>query len=150
MKKESAKRIFKESPEWLKTELIEEFGDECFKENSFKEIKTVEDACQAIELTQKSLLNSELTSDEINYRRLKVVAKAINQGWEPDWNNTNQRKWWPYFNMSSGFGFSYSFCGYANTPAYVGSRLCFETEEKSNYAGTQFLELYKEFLTISK
>ncbi|MEI7424468.1 MAG: hypothetical protein WCK18_20370, partial [Prolixibacteraceae bacterium] len=68
----------------------------------------------------------------------------------PDWNNTDQRKWWPYFNLSSGFGFSYSFFGYGYASTFVGSRLCFETSEKSNYAANQFIDLYKEFLTISK
>lgn len=77
-----------------------------------------------------------------------MVAKAINKGWEPDWNNSNQYKWWPYFDLSSGFGFSYSDYGYGGTDTSAsGSRLCFESEDKSEYAATQFIEIYKQFLT---
>ena len=78
---------------------------------------------------------------------LKMVAKAINQGWVPDWNNSDQKKWWPWFNLSSGFGFSDSCYYYGLASTAVGSRLCFETEEKSDYAANQFMEIYKEFLT---
>jgi hypothetical protein len=65
----------------------------------------------------------------------------------PDWNDTNQKKWFLYFNLSSGFGFSGTDFYFDYTDTIVSSRLCFETEEKARYAGNQFLELYKSFLT---
>jgi hypothetical protein len=48
--------------------------------------------------------------------------------------------------LSSGFGFDASacYCDFAGT--LVGSRLCFETKEKSDYAAQQFIDLYKSFL----
>ena len=52
--------------------------------------------------------------------------------------------------LSSGFGFSNSNYNYDNTNTNVSSHLCFESEEKAKYAGNQFLQLYKDFLTITK
>jgi hypothetical protein len=149
IKKETAKKIYAEAPESLKEILVETFGRECFTKRKFNEIKTFDDACDELGFTQENLLNigNHDQPDEVAYKKLKIVVKAINQGWIPDWNDTDQRKWYPYFNLSSGFGFSRTFYDYAITSTDVGSRLCFETDEKAEYAGQQFLNLYKEFLT---
>jgi len=146
---QTAKRLFTESPDWFKKQLVDEFGEENIKPKDFKSIKTFEDACKELELIPDAICNKGDSSDEVAYKKLKVIIRAINRGWIPDWRNSNQQKWFPYFNLSSGFGFSYSYyyCTSANT--LVGSRLCFESEEKSNYAAKQFIDLYKEFLTIS-
>jgi len=145
---QKAKRIFPDAPEYIKEILLETFGKECFMKKEFTDIKTFEDACEVI--NERFVIISGESYDETAYRKLKIIAKAINNGWIPNWNDTNQRKWFPYFNLSSGFGFSFSFCVYVSADTGVGSRLCFETEEKATYAGTQFLELYRDFLTITK
>ena len=149
IKKETAKRLYPDSQDWFKEVLEETFGKECFKKKSFDEIKTFEDACEELGISTAQFIGTE-TSDEVAYKKLKVIVKAINQGWIPDWNNTNQRKWWPWFNLSSGFGFSDSSYSCDGTITDVGSRLCFESEEKSDYTAKQFIDLYKEFLTITK
>jgi hypothetical protein len=88
----------------------------------------------------------------IAHYKLMIIAKALNEGWAPDWKNTDERKWFPYFDMdhdsTSGFGFSLSFyvSWYSNTDC--GSRLCFKSEELSDYAGSTFTELYKDLLTL--
>lgn len=150
IEKEKAQRIYKESPEWFKEELVEAFGEECFRENTFEDIKTFNDACKQLDMIPGSVTNSELTLDEEAYMKLKVIVKAINNGWVPDWNNSDQPKYWPYFNLSSGFGFSRALYGYVITAAGVGSRLCFETREKCEYAAKQFLSIYEDLLTIKK
>lgn len=146
--KETARRLYESVPDFFREQLEEAFGKEAFRKRDFREIKTFEDACESIGIAIDShtpIYDEEESPDEIAYKKLKIVIAAINQGWIPDWNNTDQKKWWPYFNLSSGFGFS-SF-GYACTITFVGSRLCFESQEKATYAGQQFLELYKSFLT---
>lgn len=153
LEKKTAKKLYPESPEWFRKVLTETFGIECFKKKSFEDIKTFEDACEELGITNDShrpIFDEDEDPDEIAYKKLKVIVAAINQGWTPDWDNTDQRKWWPYLVLSSGFGFSYSYsyCDYSIT--IVGSRLCFETEAKSTYAAKQFIELYEQFLTIKK
>jgi len=151
--KQEAKRIYPEAPEWLKEKLEQEFGAEYFQPETYEEIKTFEDACEKLGITNdscKPIFDAEEDPDEIAYKKLKVIVAAINQGWKPDWNNTEQRKYWPYFRLSSGFGFSDSYYLYGNATTFVGSRLCFQSEEKCTYAANQFIDIYEEFLTIKK
>lgn len=147
--KTTAKRIY-EKPERIIELLEAEFGADCFRKKNFNEIKTFEDACKELDINPQAVYYGNDTTDEIAYKKLKIVIRAINQGWIPDWDNIDQRKWWPYFNLSSGFGFSHTHYYYDGTNTDVGSRLCFETQEKAAYAGQQFIDLYKEFLTLTK
>jgi len=149
IEKTTAKKLFPESPEWFRKDLVEAFGKDCFEKKNFRDIKTFEDACEELGITNESchpIFDEEESPDEIAYKKLKIIIKAINQGWEPDWSNSNEYKYWPYFNLSSGFGFSGSGYYCAFTYSGVGSRLCFETREKCEYAANQFLDLYKQFL----
>ncbi|HLN56103.1 MAG TPA: hypothetical protein VK207_08925 [Bacteroidales bacterium] len=146
--KEKAKVIYPHVPESFKKELEEAFGKKFFEKKDWKDIKTFEDACKALDVDPDAVCSDSDTRDEAAYKKLKVIIQAINQGWSPDWNNTNQRKWWPWFTLSSGFGFSVSAYRYGYSGASVGSRLCFESESKSDYCARQFLNLYEEFLTI--
>jgi hypothetical protein len=143
----TAKKIYADAPDSLKENLVETSGRECFEKMKFTDIKTFEDACLDQKIGHGAAYFTEGSTDEIAYKKLKVVIRAINQGWIPDWNNADQYKWWPWFNLSSGFGFSLTHCYYADTHTTVGSRLCFESREKAEYAGQQFLDLYKQFLT---
>lgn len=152
IKKETAKKIYADAPSSLKEILVETFGWECFQKRKYDEIKTFEDACEELELTQEDLLNIRNTDapDETAYKKLKIVIKAINQGWTPDWSNTRERKWWPYFVLSSGFGFSDSNCFSASAGTCVGSRLCTDTREKALYIAEQFKSEYQDYLLFSK
>lgn len=151
LKKETAKKLYPESPEWFQKVLNESFGEDLFKKKTFDEIKTLEDAAEATGHGIGYLrMQDPESQDEWAYRMLKMVVKAINCTWTPDWDNTNQRKYWPYFGLSSGFGFSGSYYYYGSTITDVGSRLCFETEEKCIYAAKNFLDIYEQFLTIKK
>ena len=147
IEKETAKKLYSNVPEWYQKEMVAEFGEEFFKEECYESIKTFDDACTELDVNPGLVFNDLDSPDEVAYKKLKVIAKAINQGWSPDWSDADQYKYYPYFKvLSSGFGFSGSDCGYAGTYANVGSRLCFESREKSDYAAAQFIDLYKQFL----
>lgn len=151
LQKSTAKKIYPDSPEWFKEILEENFGKDLFKKRSFEDIKTIEDAADETGHTKGYLRMQDAESaDEWVYRMLKMVIKAINQGWVPDWDNKSQYKYWPWFNLSSGSGFSIADSLYDCEYTGVGSRLCFESEAKSNYAAKQFSDLYKQFLTIQQ
>ena len=75
---------------------------------------------------------------------LKVITEAKNDGWKADWNNPDQRKWFPYFWFSpSGVGFVSS--GYDGSHAGAGraARLCLKDEATSDAAGIELIELYE-------
>ena len=148
----TAKELYPETPNWFQKILKETFGKKCFEKRKFDEIKTFDDACRECSMTEldfnENFGNKGLSIDTIAYEKLKIIIRAINQNWQPNWNDENQKKWWPYFNLSSGFGFSGSVYDYDFTGASVGSRLCFESKEKADYAANQFLKIYEDFLTI--
>lgn len=151
LEESKAKKLFKDAPEWFKETLISSFGAACFSENILDRIKTFEDACAELGISNDScrpIFDEDEDPDEIAYKKLKVIISAINEGWKPDWNDTNQKKWFPYFALSSGFGFSNSYCHCTITFTSVGSRLCFSSQEKAEYVGKQFIDLYEQFLTL--
>jgi hypothetical protein len=152
IKKETAKEIYDESPSGLKKILEETFGADAFKKTDYRDFKTFDDLCRATGTTESDFYEKwdlrVFNPSTVAFERLKILTKAYNQDWIFDAYNTNQKKWYPYYNiLSSGFGFSHSgyICVIAST--YVGSRLCFKDEETSNHAGTTFKELFEEFIT---
>lgn len=50
---------------------------------------------------------------------------------------------------SAGFGYLYAICRSSDASAYVGFRLCQETEEKAMYFGRQFIDLWAEYLRFN-
>jgi hypothetical protein len=155
--KNTAKRLYPESPDWFKEQLEKEFGADYLQPSCYENIKTFDDAYYKLGINPDSLFKKSDTPDEIAYKKLKIIVRAINTSasgitWEPDFTNTDQKKWYPWFNLSSGsgFGFSCSAFYYDNTHTDVGARLCFQTKEQSDYAATQFIDIYKQFLTIKK
>ncbi len=112
---------------------------------------TYEDACREIGITPidvDEMHEEGIPDDEIAYRKIKTITKALNQGWCPNWNDGNQKKWVPYFNTlsTSGFAFGGTNYDYSAPDAGNASRLCFQSDELASYAGTQFTDLYKSFI----
>lgn len=111
-------------------------------------VKTFEDACSVLGINTNSIYDCGDTKDEIAYKKLKLIAKALNEGWKPNWENGNEYKYYPWFKMQSGFGFSNTSCASTYSYAGVGSRLCFKTDALAKYAGQQFESIYKDLLTL--
>ena len=152
--KQKAKQLFPRATEFEKEILISTFGKEFFSGKITDRIKTYEDAySEADDATKR---DSEIfptdTEDVVAYKKLKLIAKVLRGDWQPDWNNSSQYKWFPFFKCSSGSGFGFSFSYYNFDRAFtnVGSRLCFPTEELATYFGKQFIEIHNQILTINK
>ena len=81
---------------------------------------------------------------EAQYKMI-VIAESLNEGWIPDWDNYNEYKYYPWFEMSpSSFAFLGSCCDFASALAGSGSRLKFRTRELANYAAEQFIDIWKD------
>ncbi|ANF51723.1 hypothetical protein A0O34_14960 [Chryseobacterium glaciei] len=94
---------------------------------------------------------SFLTDDEIAYRQLRLIVSALNEDFPPDWQNNNQWKYFPWFDMddsSSSGRFSFYGSDYQSSDSFCGSRLCFKSRELCDYAATTFIEIYRKFFTI--
>lgn len=111
-------------------------------------IKTFDDVLEYHGIGKRQtnfLLNGK--PDENAYRKLKLIAQALNEGWEPDWDDSDQKKYYPWFKMASG-GFSYAVFANHWTDSAVGSRLCFKSADLAKYAAETFTDIYKEFFTL--
>jgi len=114
----------------------------------FRTITSFEAACAATNKIPDDVYHEKDAPDDVERKKLKVITEAINHGVIMDYKNKNQRKWFPIFYVSSsGLVFDDSLCDYDCTHTYCGSRLCFETEEKSDFAGKTFIKSYEIMLT---
>lgn len=120
---------------------------------NFKTIKSFDDACKKLGIDPKALPDVSMISEEfrkalIAAYKLFIIFKSINDGWDADFTNSHQVKYFPWLRVNSagsGFGFSGSAYSYGSACASVGSRLCTDTSEKAIYISEQFREEYADF-----
>ena len=158
-------------------ELLEHlFGREVFKPVDVKErIKTFADAAKAVGIEDPEEWESgysDVEPDILAYFKLRIITKALNEGWEPKFI-PGEYRWAPYFllytkeeiekmnaetrarvvyrshNYADAVGgVSCAVANYdsADVNAGIGSRLAFKSEELAEYAGKQFTEIYADFI----
>lgn len=115
-------------------------------------IQTYEDACRVLgvePVDEQAMAAAGFRADEIARRKLETITAALNDGWKPDWNDTDQYKYVPWFWIKPRPGQTYAGLASASTnyaPSYtlanIGSRLCFKNAGVARYAANQFTELY--------
>lgn len=120
-------------------------------------VKTFEDVCNELGITLEEALPYDesllMTPDRVAtnaFVKVSLIAKVLNEGWAPNWDDTSEYKYYPWFDMrnSSGSGFSRSGYNLSYYHATVGSRLCFKSSELVEYAAKQFETVYKQLFTI--
>lgn len=109
-----------------------------------EKVKTYEDACALLNRQPVDISNH--TPGAAAFTKLETIAEALNEGWTPNWDNSNERKWYPWFRMYNGFGFNDATYSWTRSCSSVGSRLCFKSEELADYTGRQFESIYKELM----
>ena len=146
-------------------------------------VKTFEDACRELGEGHPFLLTYHLITDYFSeadvvaYLKLRIIAAALNEGWEPQFTEDEQR-WYPWFTLLTeeelpeksderkedkrlisiddysedwaGFSCVYSDVAPSNSCTYFGSRICFKSEALATYCGKQFIELWADFNLIKK
>lgn len=142
---QKALKLYPTASNEFKAMLHDTFGEKFFQQKITDRVKSFEDACEVLAISSKIPGYYEMTEDERAYRKLKVIIEALNEGWKPDWNNTDQPKFYPWFYMEGSFRLYYVSGRYGSST--VGSRLCFRTREIGEYAVKQFFDLYKTFFT---
>ena len=81
--------------------------------------------------------------------KLITIAEAWNKAdnFVPDYDNTNQYKWFPWFKKTpAGFVCAYSFYTASFAYAYFGSRLFFKDSNRARQFGEQFIDMWNDFL----
>lgn len=151
-------------------------------------IKTFEDACAA--LGNHALVNQyrriteeqnppmdDTAADLIAYLKLRIITAALNEGWEPQFTEDEDR-WFPWFILWTeeelagkdeewkrdrcltpienhrgewaGLACADSTGAPSIADARIGSRLCFKNAALAEYAGKQFIKLWMDFYLIRK
>ena len=113
------------------------------------EIMSFEDACAKLGITDSdneiNILKSLSTPNRdklIAMYRLEIIAKALNDGWCPNFNNDDEYKYFNYFRMVEG-GFSFSTVGCNDTHITVPSALYFKSSEIAQHCSNIAFEDYK-------
>ena len=98
-------------------------------------VKTYEDACRVLGIDTKTPELPNIPERDRRgvtaYYKLIIIARALNEGWEPDWKDREQDKVVPYFhfdrenNTTAGFAYAHTSHAPSFTLADFGSRLCF-------------------------
>lgn len=120
-------------------------------------VKSYADACDVLgiePMDEQGMRGQGFRPDEIARRKLETITEALNEGWKPAWNDTDEHKYYPYFYVNNGakgkgragLAFAYTHYAASVTAANFGSRLCFQGRELARYAGSTFTDLYEQIL----
>lgn len=143
-----------------------------------KRIKTFEDACREIgidaEAWNRDKISLGLEPDVLAFLKLRIIVKALNEGWEPQFTE-DECRYYPWFilytreeynkldeeeksrvvcrsyNAASALGgVSYAGANYGSSyaNAFIGVRLAFKTSELAAYCGRQFLDIWADFVFL--
>ena len=146
-------------------------------------VKTFEDACAVLGnhafvnqyrriVEEQNPPMDETAKDIVAYLKLRIIAAALNEGWELKYVK-GEEKWWPWYWLYTqkeidkmnekqrakcvlfgGDADDGAYAGFASaatdstpsdTSAYVGSRLCVKSEALAEYFGTQFIKIWQDF-----
>jgi hypothetical protein len=117
---------------------------------------TFEQACAGLKINNMlpdvSFLPSRNQAAILAFYKLSVIVQWINKGWDPDWSNYDQLKWFPWFWVETGAhaGLRNAYSYYAPSRAYAtfGARLCYKTEALVEEWAEKLLPLYNDMLLI--
>lgn len=127
------------------------------------QVQTFEEACQLRGYDANTVL-PEVSNYPVNHQKamiafakLVIINEAMNEGKKFDWNDYDQNKYYPWFDLEkdkqhnpSGFRFNGTCYVLTITFTLGGSRLCFHSRSDAEFAGKHFEELYREILVISE
>lgn len=155
--KEAQEKVIELTEEDEDTTVFDFYTDEQEYEEITDRVKSYTDACNVLgiePMNEQDMKEQGYRPDEIARRKLETITEALNEGWKPDWNNTEQCKYYPYFYIrenakakgNAGLAFATTSNAASLTYALIGSRLCFHDRDTARYAGNTFTELYEQIL----
>lgn len=156
IKQDSLLVAFRNAGKEGKQVLSDLFGKQvALYDNITDRVKSFEDACQVLGISTnvpevKGLPRKHQKAIIANYK-LIVIAEALNEGWKPNWQDSDEYKYYPWFDMSNpaGVGGSRTDGTASHTNANVGSRLCLKNRELAIYFGQTFTDLFNDSLLLN-
>ncbi|MHC1780033.1 MAG: hypothetical protein AB9922_07325 [Bacteroidales bacterium] len=114
-----------------------------------------EEACIGLGISMTlpdvSLLPERNQKAIIAFYKLSVIIQWRNEGWEPNWNDANEWKYYPWFYLKSdaaGLGFSITYYTASDADAYFGSQLCFKSRQLAIESANDLMPLYEDMFLI--
>lgn len=156
IKQDSLLVAFRNAGKEGKQVLSDLFGKQvALYDNITDRVKSFEDACQVLGISTnvpevKGLPRKHQKAIIANYK-LIIIAEALNEGWKPNWQDSDEYKYYPWFDMSNpaGVGFSNANSTASHSSAYFGSRLCLKNRELAIYFGQTFTDLFNDSLLLN-
>lgn len=143
-----------------------------------KRIKTFEDACHEIgidaEAWNRDKISLGLEPDVLAFLKLRIIVKALNEGWEPQFTE-DECRYYPWLILYTGeeynkldeeeksrvvyrsnfyafalggVSYAYAYDDSSLPNASIGVRLAFKTSELAAYCGRQFLDIWADFVFL--
>ena len=146
-----AQKLYKTADSTFKAFLESNFSKKELCYSIMDRIKTWEDVCNELNINNSVLpYRNAKTKKEISinaFTKIQYISEVLNEGWNPNFKNTNEYKYYPCFEYKNSPG-EWCFCisYYYLLHGAVCFGFYFKTKELSDYAGKQFLEIYKEYL----
>lgn len=122
------------------------------KKDIAERVKSVEDAIKELGENDtevrdyRYLQSSGVSKHIIGYQGAVVFCKALNEGWVPNWDDTNEYKyyiWWDLRNDNLSCGN----CSFRYFSGYTSSRLHFKNKTLAQHAG-KFPEIFKDYMRM--
>lgn len=122
-------------------------------------VKSFGDAIEAVGTENPKVVDyfrmlslGDISKDVIAYMKLRVIAEALNG--RDKYNSEKYMYYFPWFEAyESGRGFIYKGAVYVNPDksistkgAYYSLRISFRNKELAEYAGKQFIDIWKDFI----
>lgn len=156
IKQDSLLAAFRNAGKEGKQVLSDLFGKQvALYDNITDRVKSFEDACQVLGISTnvpevKGLPRKHQKAIIANYK-LIVIAEALNEGWKPNWQDSDEYKYYPWFDMSNpaGVGYSHTYNTASYPNAAFGSRLCLKNRELAIYFGQTFTDLFNDSLLLN-
>lgn len=127
------------------------------QENLRDQINSYEDACglkgiQPLTIDAFDRLPENQRLAAFSKHKVETVIEVLQQGREFDWNDLDQPKWFPWFDLETygdgrendGFVLADVYCDYVLTN--VGARLCSFSNDDAKHVATIMLSDYKAFM----
>lgn len=134
-----------------------------FEKIVFKETKKdIKDRIKNFDDVLKELGSSD--DDVINYKvvssnniskfilaslQIKMIAKVLNEGWIPNWENNSEYKWYPWVSLNQDNELPLDSCLYCVSYACCSAHFCFKSKDVCEYALKTFSKEYSEYFKIN-
>lgn len=116
--------------------------------------KFFEQACAELKINNMlpdvSFLPERNQKAILAFYKLSVIIQCVNEEWEPNWQDWEERKYYPWFNaFPAGLGYSNTIHTASHTSAGIGSRLCYKSSDLAREWGKKLLPLYEDMLLLN-